>query len=341
MGQSKNNKSNTNYKHLSFKERSIIEFLFKKGISYYKIWKELNRDKKTVEREIKRNWEVSKRWKIRYDSYKAQCNYESKRRIANRSHIKLFKLNNLRFYKIIECLLKDDSKNRWPSAIIWRYKKEKWNSIISSSTLYRFINLYNVERKKYLRHKWLKYKQSKNNNSWKNTKILKLASIHDRLQSINERKEIWDYELDLIISNKKDKTVLLTIVDRKSRLPLIKKLPNKRKETVKNWIIDLLKWKYVRSLTIDNGTEFTDLIDICNELWVLWYRCDPYSSRQKWTNERTNWMVRFYIPKWANISDYSEEYIKDIEYKISHLPRKILWYKTPNEIFYNTTENLI
>ncbi len=165
---------------------------------------------------------------------------------------------------------------------------------------------------------------------------MKLASIHDRLQSINEREEIWDYELDLIISNKKDKTVLLTIVDRKSRFPLIKKLPNKIKEIVKNWIIDLLKWKYVRSLTIDNGTEFTDLIDICNELWVLWvlwYKCDPYSSRQKWINERTNWMVRFYIPKWVNISDYSEEYIKDIEYKISHLPRKILWYKTPNEIW--------
>jgi len=31
----------------------------------------------------------------------------------------------------------------------------------------------------------------------------------------------------------------------------------------------------LKSVTIDNGLEFTDIIDICKEKWIEWYRCDP------------------------------------------------------------------
>ena len=39
----------------------------------------------------------------------------------------------------------------------------------------------------------------------------------------------------------------------------------------------------------------TDLIDICKELWIKWYRYHPYSSWEKWSIEVHNKYVRRYI----------------------------------------------
>jgi IS30 family transposase len=168
---------------------------------------------------------------------------------------------------------------------------------------------------------------------WKNSKILELESIENREEIINKRERKWDYEVDLIVS-KKSKEVILNLIDRKSRMIQIKRISSKKKDLVKEAIIELLKWKEVRSITTDNGTEFTDLIDICKELWIKWYRCHPYSSWEKWSVEIHNRYIRRYIPKWADIKDYNEEYIETISNKINNLPRKIHWYKTPEEIFY-------
>ncbi len=78
-------------------------------------------------------------------------------------------------------------------------------------------------------------------------------------------------------------------------------------------------------------------IDICKELGIKWYRCYPYSSREKWSVEVHNRYIRRYIPKWADINDYTDEYIEEITKKINNLPRKILWYRTSEEIFYGKT----
>ena len=84
---------------------------------------------------------------------------------------------------------------------------------------------------------------------------------------------------------------------------------------------------------MDNGLEFTDVIDICEEWWVEWYRCHPYSSYEKWSVEVHNRLVRRYIKKWEDIWRYLDEYIKEVEDKINNLPRKILWYRTPEEVY--------
>ena len=149
----------------------------------------------------------------------------------------------------------------------------------------------------------------------------------------NKRERIWDYEVDLIVS-KKSKEVILNLIDRKSRMIQIKRIRSKKKDLVRETIKELLVWKEVKSITTDNGTEFTDLIDVCKELWIKWYRCHPYSSWEKWSVEVHNRYVRRYIPKWADIKDYSKEYIESISKEINNLPSKIHWYKTPEEILY-------
>jgi IS30 family transposase len=85
-------------------------------------------------------------------------------------------------------------------------------------------------------------------------------------------------------------------------------LKNKSKKVVKEVIKELIEWKEIRSITTDNGTEFTDLIDICREIWIKGYRCHAYSSWEKWSVEVHNRYIRRYMPKWTCIRDYSEEY---------------------------------
>ena len=63
------------------------------------------------------------------------------------------------------------------------------------------------------------------------------------------------------------------------------------------------------------------------------YFTHPYSSFEKGTNERHNGLIRRFIPKGKCISDYSSDDIIFIEEWMNTLPRKILNYKTPEELF--------
>ena len=59
----------------------------------------------------------------------------------------------------------------------------------------------------------------------------------------------------------------------------------------------------------------------------------PYTSCEKGTNERHNDIIRRFIPKGKRISDFDIDYIADIEIWCNSLPRKILNYRTPDEVF--------
>ena len=57
------------------------------------------------------------------------------------------------------------------------------------------------------------------------------------------------------------------------------------------------------------------------------------SSYEKGTNECHNKMLRRFIPKGKSIDDYSADDIIYFADKINNLPRKILGYRTPEELF--------
>ena len=63
------------------------------------------------------------------------------------------------------------------------------------------------------------------------------------------------------------------------------------------------------------------------QLGMQTYFCDPYASWQKGGVENVNGLIRRYIPKGADISQYSDEYVKMIEDILNHRPRKSLGYK--------------
>ena len=92
---------------------------------------------------------------------------------------------------------------------------------------------------------------------------------------------------------------------------------------------------FIHTITADNGKEFSYHEEIAKELNIKFYFCDPYASWQRGLNEHTNGLIREYIPKKSEFHKISRTEIIHIQNRLNNRPRKILEYKTPNEIFFN------
>lgn len=87
-----------------------------------------------------------------------------------------------------------------------------------------------------------------------------------------------------------------------------------------------------KSITGDNGSEFAGLSNQ-ESVGIEVYFTHPYSSWERGTNECHNRMLRRFIPKGKSIADYNADDILFFADRINGLPRKILGYRTPEELF--------
>ena len=77
-----------------------------------------------------------------------------------------------------------------------------------------------------------------------------------------------------------------------------------------------------KTITADNGKEFSLHEYAAQELDIDWYFADPYSAWQRGTNENTNGLIRQYIRKGSDLNDYTDAYIAEITQRLNHRPRK-------------------
>ncbi len=134
---------------------------------------------------------------------------------------------------------------------------------------------------------------------------------------------------------KKQRAIISVQHERKIKLVRIHKLPNKTAPETRDAIIktiESLQPGAMKSLTFDNGAEGALHTIIRNDWNVHTYFCDTYCSWQKGGVEQTNGMIRFYIPKNADLSKLSDSDIYDIQEKLNNRPRESLDFRTPNEM---------
>ena len=134
----------------------------------------------------------------------------------------------------------------------------------------------------------------------------------------------------------KGKTTLLVLTERKTRQEIIRKMPSKSQKAVIN-ALDIIERKMgakefcekFKTITMDNGCEFLCQKGIersctTQRKRTTAYFCHPYSAFERGSNENANKLIRRFIPKGADISQYTEKEIRRIEHYINNYPRKIL-----------------
>lgn len=323
--------------HLSFEERVIIEIRLKDGWSANKIAKELSRASNTVRNEIQRGTESLYNGHVkRYKAKTGQAVYEKNRQACGR-HIAL--LSKEKFIKYVEQhFYKDD----WSLDACYGRALEIDNfsrkEVVCPKTLYTYVDLgligirnHNLPEKLHRKPKTKTIRENKK----------KLGrSIEERPKAVEMREEFGHWEADLVLGQKsgQDK-VLLTLAERKTRQYWMILLENRETDTVIN-AFDNLKNIYsehfsevFKTITTDNGSEFSRLSELEETTNTKVYFTHPYTSCEKGTNERHNGLIRRFIPKGKRIDDFSLEAISNIEVWCNSLPRKILGYHTPDELF--------
>jgi IS30 family transposase len=160
------------------------------------------------------------------------------------------------------------------------------------------------------------------------------VSIDERPSIVNERSRVGDWEADTVIG-KQGGAVLVTLVERKTRLAVIGKAPNKTALEVTAVILKGLVplAHQVQTLTYDNGKEFALHQEISKELNANGYFAHPYHSWERGLNENTNGLIRQYFPKGMDLSEVTDTEVQAVMEKLNNRPRKCLGSKTPNQVF--------
>jgi len=305
------------YTKLSKPERSEIMILYGKGYSMRKIAIALERSPNTISYEIKKNSVCGE-----YKAQKADRKAHVRKRMSKFQWKKINEDEDLRTY-IIEKL--QEGLN--PDEIAGRMRLEKKEFSTSKTAIYDW--LHSGRGNQYCKHLYSKrYRKKKRVNKTRRVMIPDRVSITERPVGAENRSRYGHWEEDTVVSGRQGSGALAVMIERKSRYVVIRKLSSMSAVEHVHLLKGLCEDLKVLSVTFDNGIENKQH----QKLGIPTYFCDPYSSWQKGSVENLNKMIRQYIPKGSDISTFSDEYVHWIQNRINKKPRKILGYRSAQEV---------
>lgn len=320
------------YQQLTIVEREKIQILLWEKKSFREIGQILGRDHTTISREANRN----KCWSyIRYTPHLAQ--EKAQARIQTRGRRPRLKSQFIREY------VRSKLKIGWsPEQISGRLSLDSSDQIVSPEAIYQYIyapvNIYGFCREEDLRVylcRANKRRQRRFGKHQKRPMIPNRIDIEKRPSEVEKRRQLGHWEGDSMVS-RKSLVALNTLVERVSGLAKITKLPNlKPLSTAKAMIgrLEVLPRQLRLTITLDNGIENTAHETVTEAIDAQCYFAHPYHSWERGTNENTNGLIRWYLPKGTDFARVSEYDLVRIEHLINTRPRKRLHYKTPLEVF--------
>jgi transposase, IS30 family len=158
--------------------------------------------------------------------------------------------------------------------------------------------------------------------------------ISERPPGAQNRSRFGHWEIDTVIGSN-DQHCIATIVERKSKYVMIGKLRTRMTAELNNRVIRLIQRhnRAVRTLTADNGTEFHDYKTIESRTGAAFYFTTPHHSWERGLNENTNGLIRQYLPKGTSMAKLTQFDCNAIARRLNRRPRKLLGYKTPEQVY--------
>jgi len=331
-------------KHLNEIERYKIEGFLQAKMPIREIALNLSKSRKTIKREIERGTvEFINQHLLTFKKYCADVGQRIYNENASNKGPSIKIGHNHELAKFIEKKIKKDKFS--PYASLEEAKKQKDLEVnICLKTLYNYIDndifleISNNDlpvKKQGKKRKYKKCRVSLNN--------IKGTNIEERPEEVDYRTVYGHWEMDTVVSGKnKSKAALLVFTERFTREEMIFKINRKsQKYVIKeiNKIERKLGAKKFRekfkTITVDNGTEFLAHEQMEKSIQnkikrTKIYYAHPYSSWERGSNENANKLIRRFIPKGANIGDYTKEEIERIQHWINNYPRKLFNGKSSN-----------
>lgn len=316
-------------KHTTEKERHFIEVWLKERKSVAWIAEQLEKNRSTIYREIKRGETVQLtsllERKVVYLSDRAQMEYNKKQK--NKGAKEKLSKDDAFLLAMKEKILKEKYS---PEAFLCIVPDKK----VCVKTLYNYVHKGYIDGLEIENLPYAKRKRKKKEKEGKQ-KYTKGTSIEDRPKFINTRNSYGHWEMDTVYSSKDDLTCLLVLSERAGRTEKVIQIKDRTASSVIRALNRLERSmgtvafrETFKTITCDNGKEFSrweDMEKSCINKGkrTKVYFCHPYTSCERGTNENINRMIRRWIPKGDDIGLYSKAEVQQIEDWINSYPRQI------------------
>lgn len=336
------------FRQLRFSDRLKIEQMIKAGCTVTEMARRLNVTRMTIYNEKKRGQYtyLSSEWETetRYSPDIAQEQYESN---LTKRGTALKIGNDIEFANYIEAKICDEGYS--PEAVIGelKVKGNPFKTMVCHHTIYNYIDKGVFLR---LTNKDLPIKGKRKR---KYKKIRRQArasagtSIDFRDKNILNREEFGHWEMDSVMGSKKSRNAIIALTERKTRQEILFKANDHTAQAVVDYL-DALERRWgklfpvvFKSITVDNGVEFSFVDGMEKNGRTSVFYCHAYSSWERGSNENQNRMVRRKIPKGYNIDELTQEDIEAVEKWINNYPRKIFNYHNSSDLFMEEINRLI
>lgn len=159
--------------------------------------------------------------------------------------------------------------------------------------------------------------------------------ITARPPGAEHRSRFGHWEGDTMLGAGQAGPCILTLVERKSGYLAVGKLQQRTAPFVNARARQLIdaQPRPVRTITVDNGTEFHSYAELETRVPTRFYFATPHHSWERGTNENTNGLLRQYLPKGASMEALTQHDCNRLAAKLNRRPRKRLGYRTPEECY--------
>jgi transposase, IS30 family len=312
------------YRQLTQDERYVIGNMVRQRCSLRQVALALDRAASTVSRELRRN-------ATRHDgSYRAEKAQEyamgRRRRSRKKSQYSQQEWSRVR----------SQIRRKWsPRQIAGRSRLEGQHSM-SAETIYRYLR----RDRRCGGNLWTelrivsKFGRKHRGSPATRGKLAGKRHISQRPEAVEHRKQLGHWEGDTVMGHDQHHCVL-TLVERATGYLVMKKLSARTKDQASAALarsINALKGR-IKTITLDNGTEFHDYARVEQMSSVKFYFATPYHSWERGTNENTNGLIRQYLPKGMCLKHLTQRQCDSIAAQLNARPRERLGFKTPAEVF--------
>jgi IS30 family transposase len=308
------------YHHLRDEERFCIQALYSVGTLVRKIAEVLGRSPNTVSREISRNSVNGT-----YEAQKAVQKSSAKRWRAKKQCLKVA-LDPFLCRFVIERLAKP---YRWSPQQISGYLERELGIICSAKAIYKFAESRGLEH--LLFWGWNNVRGGRKREHWKTKK-----DGRKYIEKRPHREGVGHIELDFIVSTEST-WVLMVAVDWKAKRTWVRKLPNRKRDTIRTALSCMFHGVPLRSITTDNDIAFTCWKELEVLLQVPIYFTHPYHSWEKGLVENTNRWIRCFVPKRRDIKSVTEEELNEIHSFLNDRPRECIGFRSPMSYYLEMT----